>query len=935
MANPTAAVFFYIRISGLPYIFASHSIPSAWEDTPGSGTTTISSEVYTWSKTLISDSDFASVSSKLELKAGIASSGGLRLRFATTGNQAVSTSDVWLDLINNSVNRSDANYCTLITNLTASATAIAGCNTVAGFAGSDGVIYMSTETIAYSVASGTTFQTLVRGRYGSPAHYHVGIPDGIEETGAGGAIVCDKPLNFMGRIVEVWMATGSKEDGVVTPFGATAMSTEDWNIYKGVVVANPDLDSSLLTVEIDTASIDKLLQNKIARRLPTARAGVPDFDGWQYIQIDDSCNMLSWTWNVFDTVTAANSLLLVASKRLQRDNGSNVSEDVPDGRYFFDVIGSYIQWTIRKHSGDVAIGDVDISLENTGTETEPVFTLKVELPSLGFTGFRLLFDRDNVLWPELGFEGEQSSEVQSSGVGVELQAPRGAAAFRWPTGSRTRRLYLHDETGPAFDASVAGVTDDDTNAVDGFVRIGKQEVASFNEYNTSTATRHYLVVDGRNEFGSRPQEELYVEWESDKKDLPQVVQGLCFPDVSFLRMLLFLMLSDGGDGGNHATWDKLWRGSGAAIPSQLVNVSAITDLDAARNDQRRRNGYCFFEPTKLRDAIQGEMILNQMFLAPVAVAAGYTLKVLENNAPNDSETGTTIDHTTVWSRGQGVSFIKPPLINEIKVKADIDNATGKFRREYTQINATSRATFGDYAALSISVRGILGGGVRIKAKEGLRAAIRRFTQQIWSEYGWPYAVVEFDIAAPLTVWTWQIGDVVTITHDALPAELAIGRGWTTVNGRIFAITYYYQSQGRRARVTCIIKRFGGRRMSTWCPSASLSAKSSDTAWTAAANAYTDAGSGNDLTHWDAGDEVRGFTEGDESGAETATIATASGTAIVFDAPGITLAAPIIIESADHDDASIAASQLNHVYMSDGDGVLNKSSGTAVEYRWKG
>jgi len=578
-SRPACAFVFYLRISGLSIddegiIFASHAVPALWNTgTVSAPTVLIDGETYKWKALLKSDQDFSAITQKLQLKSGLTRPGSVAVRFVATGTDRDNTSDTLLDLINNSLHRTDANYATLVEDLT-TAGGTATVTATVGFALAPSFIHIGTECVKYTGGTSTTFTGVgaFRGRFGSFPLHHLGNPDSVREAGAGGVIVCDKPLVIEGRVLEIWLAPGRSVDGAFSPFGAAPMSTEDWNIHKGEVTGQ-DLSQNLLEVTIDSSSIDRMYSRDVASRLPKATAGTGLEDPWNFVGIDESNHRISWIFDDPATVAAAEHF---SGVRLIRDDLVGGTEDVPDGLYFLDQAANYISWTIRNTGTDFRPFNVRIT---NSTQTDDCATLSVVFsrPAAIDVGSRsqlqVVVDADDLLWPDLGITESQivQHSIDPTPVGFEVIADTPAPVFRWPANGLPRRLYYHTAEGPTFDES-PGILDDKGAAVAAYIRIGEDEVVRFTAAPAVQGGVTYIEVDGRDTLGSFLVDDIYVEWEATKDEAPQIVQGLAFPGCSFFRMLLYLMLTDGGLAENHPLFDVMWRGAGAGIPVDLVNV---------------------------------------------------------------------------------------------------------------------------------------------------------------------------------------------------------------------------------------------------------------------------------------------------------------------------------------------------------------------------
>lgn len=926
VAQRSLGVMFYCRISGLPYIFASQAIPSSWD--AGGGTTTISSETYTWSATLMTDDDFGTVEQRAEPKSGVGITGSMKLRFAVRGTANTPTSDVWLDLTNASLVRSDRAQANLWLDLLASDTTATTTdlpNTV--WTASTPTIYLGTETMTGTRNTGGSFTSLSRGKYGSKAIFHPGVLSEQQDTPGLGPLISTGPLTLSGRVLELWVGTGYFSGGVFVPYGTSAMGNEDRKIYAGII-NDAELSSDADFVEVDTQSIDQWLAKEVATRLPTAVAG--NRHGWHMIQVDDSDNEVSFRWTSYRAGGSNAENELVEHLTLQRDNEAGGSENVPNGLYSFGAIGEFISWTIEKAAstatffGSYGTPQWRGRVYNAGDDVEPRYAFEISLPSTstkytqhttfeivvrGTTHPQAAFNRS--IWCELGFTQSQLAEVtyDSNRTYFTVTADRKAHVFRWPANRQNRVLYYDKKEGPAFDTS-PGWTDDDANAVGAYAVINGIEAIKF-----TADSGEALQTAGRNQLDTECEGETYVEFDADEDKRPTVWQAVALPGVSLARALLYCMIGHDGTGDVEASqaWDQGWWGAGAAIHPDYIDIASFTLINARRADQQFRR-YAFCKPTELRKAFADDLVLSQLFLGTSSgkIALFEVIPPLEIN----SASAHTVSHDEINSRGGwGWDASNSKLINKIELRGVYDLAKDKYYREVTQFNQTSIATYGEQRALKLDLRGIPNRLATIfpAPKRGLPfySVGPIAARQIFGAYAWPYVVLELDIA-DLGAWNWSVGDAVSITHDALPATTTVDRGWTSVLGRIYAIKYFFKKPGVRARITVVTRRHDGRRFSAWAPSALLTTKNNASEFVAAANTFTYSGDGADVDSFYSGifAQVMDLATGTIYFSEVESV---SGNTITF-VDSIAGGAPALLMYDTYDAQFLEANQQSHIYL---------------------
>lgn len=900
-ARTTMKAMLYVRIGGLPYIFASE--PQVWGS---GGTVTIDSEDYTWSRTLMTN-EIDSVGVEVDPKAGITVTGALGLHFAISGSQGDdASSDVWLDITHNGLHRTDRTYSTLTADLPIGETTTASTSGAAAWSGAGGFIYCGTETIEYGGKSGDNLTTLTRGRFGSVEQLHVASYDSILETGSGGPhISAEGPLVMAGRIVEVWIATGEIVDGTFTPYGAAPFSESDFEIYKGVI-QHTGLSGLVGRVKLDTATLDVLLGRQAFTRLPEAFISVGDTPelAKNLITISEGsnrvnfrCTAISGSANI--DASGPNSL------RLVRPDGAGGSENVPDGRFSLGAVAGWIAFTIQQASGyGSAFSKLSVTLENDDSDKR---VMKVTAtPASGTAAIAFTLATDDDVLREMGWTEAQGSSSFSTATEITFNAQRRPPLLRLPvTGGVGRWFRYEDATGPDFTLTT-GWEDDFGNAIGCYVMIGDHEIVKISAITLdSPVNGGVMTIGARRQAGTAMEEELYIELGTDSDERVPIRQVAFFPGCSSIRVLLYAMLGVLGDAEN-SDYDEGWRGCGAQIPEAFIDIGAFEALDLEATSQRNRN-HCFTEAVSIREWFAPEAIAHQIFVSADSDATtGHKIRPRRVQAPVESDLGaatTRVIDANNLATEKGVEYDadEERLINVVEVETRYDNAKGAYMLKQTFRNGTSIATYAEAAALSLPLRG---NQARFRVFEG--AETERMIQQIFGAYSWPYVVVSFQLTS-FESWLWSIGDAADITSTILPKITSVGRGWVNVLGKIYKLTRHFRKQGVFSTVTCVVRRSQGRRFGNWAPGARLTSKSSDTAWTAAANVFTAASDGVDLDGFAVGDVVDAITPGTTTHI-TATIASLVGNAIGFDGVGVTLPAPVYIVPVGHDDANITDAQ---------------------------
>jgi hypothetical protein len=938
VAKTNLEVRFAVRISGIGRVWTTFDHPSSW---PGTATTwTNGGETYAWDRRLIADERLRAIVSSGEPKRGIGRSGEQSLFFQLTGTQgdADASTDPWLELIAAAVvDRIDIDKTNLRDDLLPNATSEMEVLDASGFSGSGDTVYVGTETITYATTATSPdheLETLTRGRFGSQAQLHKASFNNIRSNVGLGPYVSTIPLAWKNRLVTLYLVTGEMVGDTFTPAASDLIGSEN----KSWTYLLQDLRYSNRTLELELSSIgiEALLETTVPSNQPTARAGIRAEEAGltarlatsQAIVIDAGSWTITWQWVENDSAAGT------VGKKIQKHilETDSAGTKITEGLYFRSTIARYVAQTIENNlasssdvkctirNGDVIEGEVD---------STHVLVIEIEIDSSTYKNFSLKFPdlQSCMLWAELGFEEQAEAEadpVQPAGAGTNVRrwtfiAGKRHPVFRYPRNSLVlRRLYYHDQRGAPFDQA-PGWVDDAGQVVDGYVRVGN-EIMSFNVLGSTTlegwGTFRYLQISSRELFGSAA-EEVYIEANETPSKIKwvDIIQGMAFPSTSWIHAMLYSMLGGSGvTGYNDTTYDQGWPdgGAGAFIPKSLVDVDSFELADRNRRPVR---DVAIFEPQKLRDIFENEARLDQLMVT----VSGGKFKMVEARPPVNGEvTDHTIDSSIVWPdspSGVEIDISHSKIINRVEWKAEFDHGTQKFRQPRgLSLHVNSLQTYGETDALPVEVRSIVDA-------DGVTALMADLASEVFARYSDPYAIVEFDTARKKS-WAYEVGDTVTLSIGAVPKLTAAGRGISGVLARIYRLEHFLfgpPENAVRSRITIIPQN---RLGAVWAPSMYVPSGTPPlSTWTTSANKYTSSDDGNDIDYFDEGDYVRIFLPGDEASAVLRTINTISSLDVTFDS-AVSLTPPFVVEYADYDDASLAATQQDHLYMSDGDGVLD-------------
>ena len=918
LTQPDLSLIFYVTISGLPYVWSTRSLPSTW----GTTKVTIDGETYNWSKRLILP-DEMDVYVEAEPWAGVGSVGSLSFGVRLPGNESKdASSDPMMSILASSIHRGNA--AVLIEDLSPTGTT-AYVDDTTGWDAS-GTIYLATETMTYSAKSALTFTGLTRGRWGSMARSSWASYESIEETGSGGAYLADHPLRFAGRLVRLWIGTGEMRDGVFVPYSSTVQGTEDREIYAGYISAW-DYSDDLLSIEIETQSLDAVLSREVARHLPKGDVGI--HSGHIIFVCPDN-------WRVpFSWVGAGPDYLYMMSPILTTDGSTEITE----GFYHITQLTEYLARTMKAATDSISLGldehyHISINQDDDGTwKTWVEATSDSASPPVGnWSAYSLWiharwYGETNSIWRELGFSQNAYSGPPDESVlnaWWQVMSDRGVPAVRLPAGV-ANRWVPYSPLLDDFD-SAPGWTDDSGNTIDGFALIG-EEIVSFSAVSSTTVlgnTVHYLELSGRGMMGTH-HDELYIEAKGAETERETITQVLAFPNVSAGRVLTYLLCSGSGTKGSNGTYDQGWRDCGAYVNEDVIDVSAMEKLST---EERH---CCVIEATELREVIASEFTLIQAYTLP-RYTTRYQLTAKRFTSPNETAaTDLTIDHTRISTRHEFRPRVSEDrIVNVIRAtNLGYDHGTGDAAENRTHRDGTSTATWGAAEPLDIDMRWVY----------DLREAtdvIESATQQIYALFSRPMLDLEVALAYATDAWLTEIGDLVEISHDILPKMLSVGWGQTSLRGIVYSVCPQYRSLSEdtaRGILRILCAGYSGQRFGYFAPSVRVNAiDGSATVLTCDDHYWSHEDDDKDVEYYAASYRVRLYNPGNEGSAETRTIlgVTLSGTP---DASQIRLTAatalsvPIIVEFAGYSDASYQAAQYTFVHMSDDDRKLDKASGS--------
>lgn len=958
LARPDIAPMFYVLISGIPYAFGNLGVPEAWDT--GSGVVSIDSEDYTWSQTLIVREDFGGLSQKAEPKRGLGTAGGQTFEFKLTGTDAPED-DLWFSLLLKNLHRTDKAATNLDADLDADTSGGAATITVvdaSDFATSAQSVYIGTETITVGSASNTSttlHNIATRGAYKSWAQAHRVTTDPTREATAGGPYVATWPLVWEGRVVRLYMALGQWVSGTWRPYRDASDDPVTQEVYAGLITGVRE-GGDTLTINTETASIDQLLANKVGARLPQTSVFKHQRGASALIHVGPHNWRLMWSFLSTDTTNAPVGYVepLPSDTRLVDSSDTPVTE----GLYSLPEIADFIVSTIINalpvsDPSDTVSGAFTV---DTNADGDPVTRLNIWINSSKIGYYELTLYPRSIFGPcitrDLGW-GDSEATFEASNTSGDSNkyesTPRNTPPwFRWPSlnDPAPTRIYIEKvpTDGLAFNTS-PGWVDDDGSSIPAAALIKEaKEIVTITT--VATDANHprfqYLAIGTRGIYNTGQFKEYELKYDQNSDKSCEIVQGIYLPNVSLHRALLYLWHSGSGAAGTmHATWDKGWESSGLALPSDFININEITSV--AADIQPKRDQIWIGEEIELRRWLESELLIEQVMMlarADFDAGTGYKLTWVRTIPPplyTGNVTERALDHTRLKTdlNGNGVQIDRQEnkLINAVTVRCAYDHATKKFNTTIDQNHVTSQQVWGVRERITLDVKTISG------LADAQQLAVR-LAKRVFDRYAHPYDIVEVD-AAYAPTWAWQIGDIVALTHEALPAVDSPGRGWSAEGTRLYVKRDNLTGAGGvSSRLTLVRGASMGARQTVIAPSALLTSEASGgsrDAWNVADHEFSASTDALDVSYFAAGYRVLLWLRG-TADTEEATIGGVTGSIVEFSA-GIAAklgsGGDIVMMLANYGDidASGHADQKKFAHMSDFTGVINDGATDDRPYKY--
>lgn len=303
--EPATAIFWWCRISGIPYLFCAGEVPDSHitglRDN-GRPYVEFDGDTYDWLQCLVITDGWGQTGTQMQPKGGMPQSGGLSFTFRiddTIDGNITQAESQWLKLLTRAIKgRSDG---VSTTNLAANVAVDDVGNLTFTANPWDPVsgnvnLYIGLETLIVDDTTNTPTVRgpISRGRFGSKAKDHQFEAVSDDESHATGLIVADFPLMWEGRVIDLYMSLGhwqltdlsenahlgefetySRQDGsdLVWDSPNTALADR-------FVITNVREGGDLATVVFETAGLDGLIDGDILARVPRAVVGIGPGQGW-------------------------------------------------------------------------------------------------------------------------------------------------------------------------------------------------------------------------------------------------------------------------------------------------------------------------------------------------------------------------------------------------------------------------------------------------------------------------------------------------------------------------------------------------------------------------------------------------------------------------------------------------------------------------------
>lgn len=766
--------FFYIHISGIPYVFATTTLPELWEDETGK--ILLNEESYTWKQ--IVEKNLEIGETKIEAWCGIAT--------PSVVNFSIPIDSDTKKLLNKNLYLEGRNYCSLTGNLSTQG-AFVGVDNTTNF-DATGYIYIGNETINYLSKTTTRFSDITRASYGSYTGSFFGTQETKEYYNTG-IYVTDFPLSLNGRIVKIWQASASlsQNSNKLIPYNSYAGL--DTLIFTGVL-KNAQYADNLQSIQFTCTDLISLLEKQIGETkieaiLPqTLSSTIEDYKFY----IDE------WSDRI----------------KFKSINGNS---------YFDSTLthGVKTKNEIITNIYDNYLG-ADIPVMNFGSD-EGKWTISLTIDnSVGYSNYDIVLDASSrSFFREMGFTQDQTASPNDNGTTstwtftADIEIP----IFRYPAGLESKRNILVKEIPNSYGAKFTDLvlaenlilTEYGNGQQHSYFRVS-DEIYEFNDFDYiygSDGTEYVtMTVIKRACFGSGPEnmaEDYYITIEDDA---PIVERRFALSSMEWPRLIAYMLCSgnESGDGYDAQSWLKF----GAQIPRELVDEDSFTNIARSTIGSQFHQAY-LTEPQTISELISAALVLNQCYIC--TSNGKLTLKNIPETLATDNIGAISISENDILSiNNLGIDVQEDNIINVV-VGNDINYnwITGDGISK-TVADGVSVGTYGQKEKLELSCKTIQNTEAELD--------IIDLAYSVFATWNSPFIVLNITVNSDSLLLS-NVGDPIIINHSILENFLES----TQIVGRIFSIKKLLKGDGARTQITVYICNQDGRRKSLWNPIAKV------------------------------------------------------------------------------------------------------------------
>ena len=873
IGDRSARVWFWARITGIPYIFSSiHAL-----NTSGTALTDVSfSPAHTMKSGSLKISEgMQSLGQALHTKAGIASAQTLNLTLCA-GDYTRTDDSNWLhDMFARGKTSGTQSWLTETVTDETDLTFVV--NDITGWSDED-YLYIGTETCQVNGAPSGSTITVTRAEFDSFGKSYT-IDDNVQAR----KIYCTSyPSVWVGRYVKVYMGFTDHTGAVPDSSFAVGNSRP---IFTGVL---REISQHGHEYEIECAGLETLFDRKVARNLassqvslnadPYANLGNPIYDQRTAnvrelaAYIDDSCKYIPVT--VVEVLEDASGADITIQETAILDGIVNAAPTLYDGTaevsnemVFFENIATYIirgldqiNWTGDHNftNNPTFEGNLEIvhsfgTTEDNGWSNDGKIQFrwngsKVEAGAEDyFYSLYIHFDRPWSIGRAIGCHTfmDLGINAYAQGYVYHRDGDEPPPALYVPASSDSIPVVV-PEFGTGYDFPSSGtlsvqdaivaytgysqLNDDQGNAIPG--------VYKFTGLTTKRGTREPIQVSFHEDFftavESRASTPASIYAEDSKIAVKEV---LAIVNVAWETALLQMMVSGSGDG---SSVDVLPSKHGAGIRGDVINGLELVRLRQEIPFLRPLRTYIFHKPITLRKILQSEaQLVGGVWASRIgddgAGSHVYGLTLTKFREPTDSISALTIDTDDVtWKRPPEVRLDLENPITSIVVEPVWDPVKGAHTKDRLTYNFLSgQEEHGDGATL------------KIKSYDCNQTAYG-FNGE-WLAHAMSLFILFGEASRKIMVhmvsregMKVKIGDPALLTHPYILDQEAASMGLTGKQVQIYGIQNRFFSQDEIRSIIALVEPRYFRR-ANWGPACKVSSYDSGTKkLTVAANNFVPA-----------------------------------------------------------------------------------------------